>query len=44
LSAFEEAAGVSLTSAIFGKFLIELIGYLPKTSMMPYIWGQILNR
>jgi hypothetical protein len=33
-----------LTSAIFGKSLVELIGYLPKTSMMPYIWGQILNR
>jgi hypothetical protein len=32
-----------LTKEIYGKFLIELIEYLPKTPMTPYIWGQILN-
>jgi hypothetical protein len=34
-----QTVGVALTSAIFGKSLIELIEYLPKTSMIPYIWG-----
>lgn len=32
-----------LTGKIFGKLLIELIEYLPKTPRTPYIWGQILN-
>lgn len=28
-----------LTREIYGKFLIELIEYFPKTPKMTYIWG-----